>query len=60
MGTHPRVFSESYPMNANMTGFNGFHKSLRSCALGESNLSIQRDIYDDVKEIIVLHIFILF
>ena len=26
MGTHPRVGSESYPVNANMTGFRCFSK----------------------------------
>ena len=28
MGTHMRVLSESYPMNTNMTGLDGFLKSL--------------------------------
>ena len=28
MGTHPRVLSESHPMNTNMTGFRWFSKNL--------------------------------
>ena len=42
MGTHLRVLSESFPMNTNMTGLDGFRKSLRSCALDERSLSIER------------------
>ena len=43
MGTQLRVLSESYPMNTNMTGFlDVFQKSLRSCALDKSSLSIGR------------------
>ena len=33
MGTHLRVLSQSYPMNTNMTGLNGFEKTLLSSAL---------------------------
>ena len=33
MGTHLRELSKSFPMNTNMTGFNGFQKALRPCAL---------------------------
>ena len=39
MGTHLRVFSESYPMDTNMTGFRWFSKILRSCALDDSIVS---------------------
>ena len=42
MGTHLRVLSKSYPMNTNMTGLDGFQKSLRPCGLDESSLSIGR------------------
>ena len=43
MGTHLKALNESYPMNTNMTGFQCFfQKSLRSCALDESSLSIGR------------------
>ena len=42
MGTHLRVLSKSYPMNTNMTGLDGFQKSLPTCALDESSLSIRR------------------
>ena len=45
MGTHPRVLSESYPMNTNMTGFRWFSnifKSLHRYALDESHISIRR------------------
>ena len=39
MGTHMRVFSESYPLNTNMTlGLDGF-QSLRPCALDKNSLS---------------------
>ena len=37
MGTHLRVFSESYQINTNMTGFRWFSKY---CALEESSLHI--------------------
>ena len=37
-----RALSESYPMNANMAGFNGFSKNDASCAFDESSLSIER------------------
>ena len=40
MGTHLRVLSKSYPMNANMTGFKWFSKLLHSCFFDESSLSI--------------------
>ena len=40
MGTHLRELSESLPMNTNMTGLDGFQKSLRPYALDESSLSI--------------------
>ena len=45
MGTNLIVLSESYPLNTNMTGFikDGFQKSLHSCALDESSLSIGWD-----------------
>ena len=43
MGTHPRILSESYPMNTNMTGFRCFQKSLHPCDLDESSLSTGRD-----------------
>ena len=43
MGTHLRDFSESYPINNNMTGFRWFlKKSLHSCVLDESSLNIGR------------------
>ena len=43
MGTYQKVLSESYPMHTNMTGIKWFSKkSLRPCALDESNLSIVR------------------
>ena len=42
MGTHPRVLSESFPMITNMAVLDGFQKSLRFCALDESNHSIGR------------------
>ena len=42
MGAHPRVLSESYTMNTNMTGLDGFQDTLRPCSLGESSLSIGR------------------
>ena len=42
MGIHLRVFDEIYLMNTNMTSLEGFLKSLHSCALAESNLSIER------------------
>ena len=36
------ILSESYPMNTNMTWFiDIFQKSLRSCALEDSSLSIE-------------------
>ena len=41
-----RVFSDSYPMNTNMTGLRGLRgflkKTLFPCALDENNLSIGR------------------
>ena len=40
MGTHLTVLSESFPINTNMTEFRWFSKTLRHCALNESNLSI--------------------
>ena len=40
MGTHLRVLSKSYPVNTNMTGLDGFRKTLRPCTLAESSLSI--------------------
>ena len=42
MGTRIKVLGESYPMNTNMTGFIWFTKNLRSCALDEFSLSIER------------------
>ena len=42
MGMHLRVLSESFLMNTDMTGYNGFQKTLRPCALDESSLSIGR------------------
>ena len=42
MGTHLRVLGEGYPMSTNMTRFRWFQRSLRSCALGKSSLSIGR------------------
>ena len=42
MGTHLKVLSESFPMNTNMTCLDGFQKSLCSCDLDESSLSIGR------------------
>ena len=43
MGTHPRVPSESYPLNTNMTGLQWFSKIFASfCGLDESSLSIGR------------------
>ena len=36
MGTHLRILSESYPINTNMTGLDGFQK----CSLDESRLGI--------------------
>ena len=42
MSTHSRVLGKSYPMNTNMTWFRWFSKSLRSCALDKSSLSIGR------------------
>ena len=35
MGTHLRAFSESYPINTNMTGFRKFSLFLRPYALDE-------------------------
>ena len=35
MGFHLKVFSDSYPINTNMTRFRWFSKILRSCALDE-------------------------
>ena len=35
MGTHMRVLSESFSMNTEMTGFDGYQKSLHPCALDE-------------------------
>ena len=41
MGTHMKELSESYPMDTNMTWFRCFfQKSLRSCALDNTSLSI--------------------
>ena len=34
MGTHPRVLSESYPMNTNMTGFQWFSEVSASLCFG--------------------------
>ena len=42
MGTHLRVLSESYPMNTNITGNNGFQTSLHPCALGKGSVSFGR------------------
>ena len=44
MGTHLRELGEGYLMNANMTGFtvDDFQKSLHTCALDKSSLSIGR------------------
>ena len=42
MGTHLREFSESYPMNTNMTGLNDILKSLHIFALNEHSSSIGR------------------
>ena len=42
MGTHLRVFSESYLMNINMTGFTWFAKFLHPCALDAIGLRIGR------------------
>ena len=42
MGTHLRELTESYPMNANMTGLRWFSKNLHHCASDESSLSIGR------------------
>ena len=39
MGTHPRVLSESYPMNTNMTEFRWFSSSY---ALDERSFSTGR------------------
>ena len=36
MGTHLRVLSKSYPMNANMTGFGIFSKTFVSLWLGQN------------------------
>ena len=41
MGTHLRVLSEGFPMSTNMS-LDGFRKSLHSCALDKSSLSIGR------------------
>ena len=61
MGTPPIVFRESYPMNTNITGFKWFSKIVGFLCFGRSSLSIVgRGIYDDVEEIIILHVFILF
>ena len=43
MGTHLRVLNESYPMNTNMQGLDGFQTFLCSCALDESSLTIGKD-----------------
>ena len=37
MGTHLAVFSESFPINSNRTGFIWFLKCLHHCALDESS-----------------------
>ena len=42
MGTHMKVLGESFPMNTNIMGFNGFRKYLRPCNLDERSLSIRR------------------
>ena len=42
MGTHLTVLSESFPMNTNMTCLDVFQKSLCSCDLDVSSLSIGR------------------
>ena len=42
MGTHLRELSESYLMNTNMTGLRWFSKSLCTCSMVESSLSIER------------------
>ena len=42
MGTHLRELSESYLMNTNMKGLDGFQKSFCTCSLVESSLSIER------------------
>ena len=45
MGTHPRALNESYPMNANMTGFSSFSKNQHPYTLDESSFSIGRVIF---------------
>ena len=42
MGTHLRVLCENDPMDTNMTGLDGFQKSMHPCALDASSLSIRR------------------
>ena len=42
MGTHLRVFSESYSMNTNITGFRMFFKNLFCPALDRGSYSIER------------------
>ena len=42
MGTHPRVPSESSPINTNMTGFRWFLKIYVFLCFGQSSLSIGR------------------
>ena len=42
MGTHLRVLTESYLMNTNMTGLDGFQKYLRPCSFDGNILSIGR------------------
>ena len=42
MGTHLIVLSESFSMHTNMTGLDGYLKSLHPCTLDESSLSIGR------------------
>ena len=42
MATLLRVLSENFPMNANMTGLDGFQTPLCPYALDESSLSIGR------------------
>ena len=54
MGTHLRILSERFPMNANMTGLDGFQKSLGPCALDKSGLSIGRVKVNEYDKVMVL------
>ena len=40
MGTHLKVLSESYPINTNLVGSDGFQKYLSLCDLDESYASV--------------------